>query len=141
WIRGSTATHDDAPNCHGALTQRVCRRDTPPMIAGMAPEPVCPALAISRLACFAAPPRLVSAPLSAALAQLVRALDCGSRGPWFEPWRRYQACCARRPAGEPRGNWGRSEARFTPAPEEPAGALCGARGQSMRLRISLLGRD
>ena len=27
---------------------------------------------------------------SAALAQLVRALDCGSRGPLFKPGRRYQ---------------------------------------------------
>ena len=30
-----------------------------------------------------------NSPASAALAQLVRALDCGSRGPLFKPGRRY----------------------------------------------------
>src|SRR6185312_6231247 len=41
--------------------------------------------------CFGRGAALASAPRNAALAQLVRALDCGSRGPWFEPWRRYHS--------------------------------------------------
>ena len=42
-------------------------------------------------ACMRRPFQLVSAPLKrAAIAQLVRALDCGSRGPPFEPGWRYQ---------------------------------------------------
>ncbi len=42
--------------------------------------------------------RKKEAPLRAAIAQLVRALDCGSRGPPFKPGWRYHFIVAARPA-------------------------------------------
>ena len=40
--------------------------------------------------CERGPEPAPAGPDGAAVAQLVRALDCGSRGPWFESRQRYQ---------------------------------------------------